>query len=121
MGFPLSFSHLLKGVTKLRIAGRSMEPTLQDGEITLVRLGAAGGSLFSRPIRPGDILWIQHPLRSDTSIVKRLHSIGPDGQLYVRGDNPDESSDSRTFGSVPPTKVRGRLFARLQNEEAPDS
>jgi phage repressor protein C with HTH and peptisase S24 domain len=98
-----------------------MEPTLQDGEVTLVRLGGSNGTLFSRGIRPGDILWLQHPLRADKHIVKRLHSIGPDGHLHVRGDNPKESSDSRSFGSVPPSKVRGRVFARLQNEEAPDS
>ncbi|MGW6502808.1 S26 family signal peptidase [Nonomuraea angiospora] len=37
----------------------------------------------------------------------------PPGHLAVRGDNADESFDSRDFGYVPPERVVGVVIRRL--------
>jgi inner membrane protease subunit 1 len=44
-------------------------------------------------------------------MLKRVRLAGPTG-LDVRGDNPDASTDSRHFGPVPFTALRGRVVYR---------
>lgn len=79
-----------------------MAPTLADGDEVLVLRG---------PARPGDIVYVRHPFRSDIKLIKRLTSI--DGGLTVAGDNPDASSDSRTLGVLPAGHLIGRVTSRL--------
>jgi type IV secretory pathway protease TraF len=44
-------------------------------------------------------------------VVKRAVAVGGDGVLLL-GDNPDQSTDSRHFGRVPVTSVRGKAVYR---------
>ena len=44
-------------------------------------------------------------------MVKRAVAVGGDGVLLL-GDNPDQSTDSRHFGRVPVTSVRGKAVYR---------
>jgi len=37
----------------------------------------------------------------------------PSGHLWLEGDNPDNSTDSRTYGPVPAALVRGTVVAKL--------
>jgi signal peptidase I len=37
----------------------------------------------------------------------------PDGEVFVLGDNRLQSSDSRTFGSVPVTNIIGKVILRF--------
>ena len=90
-------------VTRIRIVGPSMEPTLVNGDWWLVRRGASVG--------PGDVVLLVHPRRPDALVVKRVdHAV--DGGWWVLGDNPDSSEDSRNFGAVPARNVVGRLWFR---------
>jgi len=47
---------------------------------------------------------------------RRLLSSGiqvPDGHIWVEGDNPWNSSDSRNYGAVPASLIMGRVLCRL--------
>lgn len=91
---------------RVRVAGHSMVPTLQDGDHVLVDPGAL------RPT-PGAVVWIRHPHRPDLTMVKRVHRVAPDGSLTVVGDNPGRSTDSRQFGALPPDLVLGTVVWRF--------
>ena len=90
-------------VTRVRVVGPSMEPTLANGDWWLVRRGA--------PVRPGDVVLLRHPRRPDALVVKRVDRREGEG-WWVLGDNPDASEDSRQFGPVPDDDVIGRLWFR---------
>jgi signal peptidase I len=95
------------------VAGASMEPTLRDGERILVDLY----SLRRRSPRLGEIVLLEGP-SGGADLVKRV-TRGPSpgrefgGTVYfVTGDNPSESLDSRAFGPVPRSRMRGRVVYR---------
>lgn len=74
-----------------------MAPTLLPGDQILVRYGG-------RP-RPGDLVVVELPGRPLG--VKRLIR-RTEGGWWIEGDG-DETTDSRTFGSVPDRAVLGRV------------
>mgnify|MGYP001583003682 FL=1 len=78
-----------------------MAPSLRAGEWVLG---------VKRPWRVavGDVIVIEHPQRPGFRLVKRVAAIGDDG-IMVRGDQPEHSVDSRSFGPVPSTAVMARL------------
>jgi len=83
----------------VRVAGGSMAPTLQPGDIVFVMLG-------SRPI-PGDIALIRAP--GHEQVLHRVVSLGDGGALRTRGDaNPVADRDL-----VPAADVAGRCTAVL--------
>jgi Peptidase S24-like len=86
-----------------RVRGRSMEPTLHDGDLLLVLWGA-------RP-RPARLAVVELPGGRPLS-VKRLAS-RQDGGWWVERDNPAEGVDSWVVGVLPPTAVRALVLARL--------
>jgi signal peptidase I len=88
---------------RVEIEGDSMEPALQDGDWCMAVAARPGD------VRRGDIVVLEHPDRPGFELVKRVHGAG-DGEVYVIGDNVEASIDSRDFGPVPTTAVRGRLF-----------
>lgn len=64
-----------------------------------------------RPV-VGDVVLIQHPLRSDLRAVKRVAELRAGG-LWLLGDNPSASTDSRSYGVVPESKLLGRVECRI--------
>lgn len=55
-------------------------------------------------------------LRLHQRTKRRLLSSGvqvPDGHIWVEGDNPWNSSDSRNYGAVPASLIMGRVLLRL--------
>jgi nickel-type superoxide dismutase maturation protease len=82
----------------------SMQPALRPGDRLLV-------TTWPRP-RPGDVVVFRDPEATGTFIVKRIEGFTPEGGLIVRGDNPNVSRDSRTFGPVPRSLVVGRAIYR---------
>ena len=61
----------------------------------------------------GDVVIAHHPARSDIKIVKRVMNITEDGRLFLVGDNPAETTDSRDFGHVPIDEILGKVTSRL--------
>ncbi|HEX6278903.1 MAG TPA: nickel-type superoxide dismutase maturation protease [Pyrinomonadaceae bacterium] len=89
-----------------RVEGDSMLPILRPGDKVLVDPKAT--------LAPGDIVLARHPFRSSVRVLKRLDSVGSDGRLFLAGDNPKESEDSRSFGSVSQGDLLGKVVARLR-------
>jgi nickel-type superoxide dismutase maturation protease len=91
------------GVRRVVVEGTSMAPTLLPGDRLLVtRLG--------RP-RPGDLVAVPDPRAPGRLLVKRMTALSS-GEVELRGDNPSQSTDSRSFGSVPLSSLRGRVVRR---------
>jgi signal peptidase I len=105
------------------VAGRSMEPTLSEGDRVLVDLW----TLRRRLPRQGDVVVASGP--GDEDLVKRVAKepypgsdpypaalLAPDSSLeptfVVLGDNLPESRDSRSFGRLPRHRIRGRVAWR---------
>lgn len=109
----------LSPLAMITVSGDSMSPTLQPGDRVLVMR-------WTRPRRPGRLVVVDQPSRSDDRkwfwpaapekprrlLVKRLAGIAPQG-LIVLGDNAGASTDSREFGAVPEKHVYGIVWRRL--------
>ena len=85
------------------IAGDSMAPTLQEGEWWL--------AWRTPTVAPGDLVVFAHPSARGVLAVKRVVALRPAG-LWVEGDNPNRSTDSRHFGALAVDRVLGRLMWR---------
>jgi nickel-type superoxide dismutase maturation protease len=85
--------------------GKSMNPTLRDGEVVLVDREAE--------IEVGDIVIAKHPFEQDHEIAKRLEYIDKYGNYFLIGDNLNDSEDSRDFGAVTREYIKGKVVARL--------
>ena len=90
---------------RVAVTGSSMAPTLAADDWLLVRTTTADA------VRPGDVVVVEQPDRPGFLLVKRAVRRTPDG-WWVEGDNAAASDDSRVFGPVPDTDVRGRVVAR---------
>lgn len=60
-------------------------------------------------LRPGDIVVARRPDRPQLEIIKRIHSIDAAGTIFLVGDNPGASTDSRDFGAVRREQVLARV------------
>ena len=59
-----------------------------------------------RKLRPGDVVIIDH---QGLEKIKRVEAVVED-QLFVLGDNPASSTDSRQFGWLPAPAVRAKVI-----------
>lgn len=81
-----------------RISGSSMLPTFRHGQVVV--FGKSRGTL-----KPGDVVMV---CINNREIVKRIVRT-KDRRMYVLGDNPLHSTDSRSFGWVDAKQVSGVL------------
>ena len=88
-----------------------MRPTLEPGEWAI--------AVRARRLHRGDVVVVEHPDRVGFELVKRVAhlpgDVAPDGlglvdRVWVEGDDPEGSSDSRSFGPLPMGLVRGRVW-----------
>jgi phage repressor protein C with HTH and peptisase S24 domain len=84
------------------VRGRSMQPTLYDGDRLLVRHGAVP--------RVGDVVVVRLP--DGVVAVKRATMRDPAG-WWVERDNPDEGVDSWTVGAIAERDVVAVAKVRL--------
>lgn len=78
-----------------RVQGHSMLPTLLPGAYVV------GLRWFMR-VRVGRVVVLD---KDGREIIKRVSEISPEG-VYVLGDHPVASSDSRQFGALPIQSVQ---------------
>ncbi|WP_254185482.1 S24 family peptidase [Nocardioides panacis] len=84
------------------VRGRSMRPTLRDGDRLLVRHGAAP--------RPGDLVVVRLP---DGVVAVKRATMRRDGGWWVERDNPDEGVDSWQVGAIPEADVLAVVRLRV--------
>ena len=90
----------------VEVRGRSMAPSLLPGDRLLVE----SLTFRRRAPRRGEVVLARDPRAPERELIKRVHAAGPD--LDLRGDAPEESTDSRTFGVVPAAQVSWRAALR---------
>jgi nickel-type superoxide dismutase maturation protease len=86
----------------VEVRGRSMAPTLLPGDRLLV--------VRVRP-RLGDVVLAPDPRMPSRELIKRVTAADARG-IQLRGDNPDASTDARSFGAVSPDAVHWRALVR---------
>ena len=92
-----------------------MQPTLEPGDRVLVRrLGRKPSPSL------GSVVVTWHPQRSKLRLIKRLSRLESTG-LWLLGDNPTESTDSRQLGAVPTNLLIGEVVGRLPLGESEQS
>ena len=89
-----------------RVHGQSMRPTLQEGQVLLVRLRSPGS-----PISNGALVIADLPGERGLG-VKRVSAREGDG-WWLERDNPTQGSDSWLFGVVADGAVLARVVARV--------
>jgi signal peptidase I len=126
---------------RIRVEGKSMEPTLVEGQFILInRLAYRWGEM-----ERGDIIVFHFPFDHDRRLIKRLIGlpgdtitasngviyvngvpldepyiadapvyndewiVGPD-EVFVLGDNRNNSSDSHLWGKVPISQIVGKAI-----------
>jgi nickel-type superoxide dismutase maturation protease len=92
--------------TGFRVEGASMSPALNDGDAVLIKRQSTAAN--------GDIVLVRHPYKTNVKIIKRLGGFDENGAMILEGDNPAESTDSRTFGPVPIKCLIGKVTCRLK-------
>jgi hypothetical protein len=84
------------------VRGRSMEPTLRDGDRLLVRYGGR--------VRPRSLVVVRLP---DRPLAVKRAECRVDGGWWVVRDNPDEGVDSWTVGAIAADDVVAVVLARV--------
>jgi nickel-type superoxide dismutase maturation protease len=93
----------------VEVQGGSMAPALLPGD----RLVVESRSYKTRAPRPGEVVLAADPRQGDRELIKRVASLDEAGAAAdLRGDAPDESTDSREFGAVPLSAIRWRAAFR---------
>lgn len=82
-----------------RVRGASMVPALAPGQLVV-------GRTHFRSLRPGRIVIFRHEGREK---IKRLSKL-EGGRIWLTGENPQSSTDSRDFGWLPKTVVTAVIF-----------
>jgi signal peptidase I len=95
---------------RIEVSGPSMRPTLEPGDWAI--------AIAAERVRPGDVVVVEHPERRGFEMVKRVVSppdarspdgIDPADGVWVEGDEPSSSTDSRSLGALSVESVRGRV------------
>ena len=71
-------------------------------------------ALRTRQARTGQVVLVRHDGREK---MKRVHKVA-DGQVFLLGDNPGRSTDSRHFGWLPSEVVFARVVWPRQRRSA---
>jgi|SRR5688572_17523874 phage repressor protein C with HTH and peptisase S24 domain len=82
-----------------RVVGLSMAPTLKPGQIVF-------GYDFYKKLGPGTVVIVLH---EGVEKIKRIARVERD-RVFILGDNPAVSTDSRDFGAIPMSSVKAKVL-----------
>lgn len=82
-----------------RVHGHSMVPILPPQTVVV-------GISWLRKFNTGDVVIFEHHGKEK---IKRIQEVLGDGSLFVVGEHPETSTDSRHFGAIDPESVLGRI------------
>jgi len=91
---------------KYKISGHSMEPILKNGDTVLV---SDLSYLFKSP-KIDDIVAFKG--KESEVLIKRIKGI-KNGKFFLRGDNKDDSFDSKNFGYIEKENIIGKLIYKF--------
>ena len=94
---------------RFRVTGNSMLPLLKPQEEVLIDPEINDKKLP----KVGEIVVAQHPTRKELQLIKRITFITAEGHYFLQGDNLQESTDSRVFGTVNLEQIVGRVTCRF--------
>jgi nickel-type superoxide dismutase maturation protease len=96
---------LLGRLRAVRVTGNSMRPTLEPDDVILI----------AQPfdLAAGDIVLADHPFKQSVTLIKRVAAIEGD-KFRLVGDDLQESTDSRSFGTLPLGSIRGKAVCRVR-------
>ncbi len=85
----------------------------QGNEFVKRVIATGGDSIEAR----GGAVFVNDVALHEPYVVGSTHDFGPvqvaEGHLFVMGDNRNNSSDSRVFGTIPESTVNGSVFGRV--------
>jgi nickel-type superoxide dismutase maturation protease len=100
---------VLRRRKRVGISGPSMLPGLKPGDEILVDTRAYRQKLP----QIGDIVMVLRPDRPSVTMIKRIQTVEADGRLFLAGDNPAASTDSRFFGPVSLQNILGKATSKF--------
>ena len=90
-----------------RVSGHSMEPLFKAGQTLLV---SSLPYFFNEP-KVGDVIVIKDP-RDGKALLKRITK-KEKNKFFIAGDNPQSSTDSRTFGPITNDLIGGKVLYKI--------
>ena len=93
-------------ILRYKVKGRSMLPNYKEGDYLLI-------NKLSR-IQKGDAVVLKHP-KTNELILKRVSKI-KNGRYDVLGDNKNQSTDSRHFGSISEEMIVGKILFHIKKD-----
>lgn len=109
---------LFAGFRFVRVEGRSMSPALAPGDVAVVAVWPGIG----RWVEAGDVVLAEIPTtipgrtRLAVKRVQRVLTGGEESAYVLRGDRASLSRDSRSFGPVKASALRGEVLAVLPGD-----
>lgn len=94
---------------RVRVTGPSMLPLLKPDDEVLVDIKAYQQA---KP-KVGDVVVAKHPEKANVEIIKRITEVFQNDRYFLKGDNSAFSTDSRSFGAIDLTFLRGRVTCRF--------
>ncbi len=92
-------------LSKFKISGHSMSPTYVENDNVIV---SSLPLLFMKP-KIGDVVVFE---KYNRIYIKRVGEI-KEGKYFLVGDNKSDSFDSRRFGSVSFSQIRGKVLFKI--------
>ena len=89
-----------------RVEGVSMAPTYPHGKVVL--------AWRWRKPKVGDVVIVRH---HRLELIKRIHQLEND-KVFLMGDNPEESTDSRHYGWLPARSIMAVVIGGRRDVEA---
>lgn len=88
-----------------------MTPTLVKGDVILIsKLAYEIFGIDYKSPEPSDIITFTY---SDELLIKRVKDVSSEGNIFVVGDNTENSVDSRDFGYIDYDNVDGRAIIKI--------